>query len=732
MIFRCMAILVALAGPACGRAGAGPNQEPPDATEAEAIEPGQPDARDLVPYARLWARLTNPTRGFWPHEAWDAVFTVRDSSPITAYKPVPGEENVIRVDLQPWLGRTVPLRSLSWSWEGAVPSGVKVFLAEGCGLPPSQILDWSDPLLALDLGDLPAGCVEVHFFIAAESSLTALSLWTADPSIPWPDNAGPKAVGPPAHPSFGAIEGFYGLPWSWREREHMVQAMAGFGLGPYLYAPKDDPFHRARWREPYPDAEMDAFESWNAKARSLGVTIYFGISPFIDFKNDEEDYRTLLQKLLSFAARGFTGFALLADDIEFEAKIEVDGALGASHASLTNRLLADLRAVVPEARMWFVPTVYSDERLARWPGAKAYLAALRALDPAVVVMWTGPRTSCTTMTAADMQAFRTLVGRKPLIWDNFWANDGGDLFMGRILLAPFSGRSADLLEAVHGIAHNLSLQGALSRLTLGTFAAWLEDPDLSPEGLVQHAIAAEQSFAIGAGRDPGRDAKTLAFLMASFDASAPDSNFHFKALEQAVEALQGALHEAGVPVAQAGKLLSLLARMAALPSDLYHSGLDPDLVDDAWFPAEKVRGEAMLGLWTLKLLGERLAGRTGAEAEAQALEAQEASSRSRFLFSPGLLDGLFAEVSGLPAEDRGFLPPVRADTEPVACKVGMPVSWQGWSKATHVEVAGLPGAEVDSQGLVVFRPPHPGTFEAVAVALSDTGWDFQIVKLPCE
>ncbi len=733
-----MALAWVAGGLACAGGGPGAARDrpsgPTDTPDAagEAVEPVIPPARDLVPYARLWARFTSPTRGFWPHEAWDAVATVRDSSPETGYKPLPGEENAIRVDLQPWLGRAVPLRSVSWSWDGADPSGVEVRLAEGCGLPPSRVLPWSDPRLPLDLGDSPAGCIEVRFFVSAQCSVTALSVWSADPSVPWPDDAGPEVPGPPAHPRSGVIEGFYGLPWSWRERSRMVRAMAGLGLGTYLYAPKDDPLHRERWREPYPDDEMDRFAAWNAEARGLGVTVFFGVSPFIDFRGDEEDYRTLLDKALQFAARGFTGFALLADDIEFEAAVQVDGALGGTHADLANRLLADLRAEAPDARMWFVPTVYSDERLARWPGASEYLEALKALDPAIEVLWTGPKTSCATMSAGDMKTVRDLVGREPLIWDNFWANDGGDLFMGRVLLAPFSGRSADLVGAVSGIAHNLSLQGALSRLALGTFAGWLEDPTRAPAALVDRAVAAEQSFAIGAGRDPERDARTLAFLMALFEGFAVDPYPRFEAFEQAVEALRAAVAGGGeVPVAQAGTLLPLLARMGGIPSDLHHSGLDADLVDDAWFPADKARAEAMVGLWTLALLGERLAGREGTEAEARAVEALDASSRNRFLFGPGSLAVLLDEVRALPVEDRGFRPPQRAGSGPPACAAGTAVSWRGWADATHVEVAGLPGAQVDAQGLAIWTPPHAGTFEAVVVAWSDAGWDFQVLTWLC-
>jgi beta-N-acetylglucosaminidase len=48
----------------------------------------------------------------------------------------------------------------------------------------------------------------------------------------------------------GAIEGFYGQPWTHAERVALFDWLAAWGLNTYLYAPKDDLKHRALWREP--------------------------------------------------------------------------------------------------------------------------------------------------------------------------------------------------------------------------------------------------------------------------------------------------------------------------------------------------------------------------------------------------------------------------------------------------------------------------------------------------
>ena len=70
-----------------------------------------------------------------------------------------------------------------------------------------------------------------------------------------------QAQAPVAFELSGVIEGFYGPPWSHSDRLDMLRFMGRAGLNVYIYAPKDDPYHRTRWREPYPeDAERELRE----------------------------------------------------------------------------------------------------------------------------------------------------------------------------------------------------------------------------------------------------------------------------------------------------------------------------------------------------------------------------------------------------------------------------------------------------------------------------------------
>ena len=53
----------------------------------------------------------------------------------------------------------------------------------------------------------------------------------------------------------GIIEGFYGVPWSHQNRLDAFDVMYENNMNTYIYAPKDDPYHRELWKESYPEKE---------------------------------------------------------------------------------------------------------------------------------------------------------------------------------------------------------------------------------------------------------------------------------------------------------------------------------------------------------------------------------------------------------------------------------------------------------------------------------------------
>ncbi|MBR2142053.1 beta-N-acetylglucosaminidase domain-containing protein, partial [Anaerovibrio sp.] len=77
----------------------------------------------------------------------------------------------------------------------------------------------------------------------------------------------------------GVVEGFYGIPWTHEQRLDMLTFMAGQGLNAYIYAPKDDEYHRKYWRVPYPEAKYRELQELSDRAKELHIDVIFAVSP---------------------------------------------------------------------------------------------------------------------------------------------------------------------------------------------------------------------------------------------------------------------------------------------------------------------------------------------------------------------------------------------------------------------------------------------------------------------
>lgn len=718
-------VVVALSVMACG------TDADPDAAATRGEGRGV-EAADLSAVVRLRAAdpLLQPLMP-WPREADDAIATLRDDWAASAWR-APAGESWAELDLLPFTGDAVALESLALGFDGPPPDSLELLHAAACGDGAATRLSWADPATPLDLVGVRAGCLRLEASSEAPYVLTDLRLVARDAAIPLLEERPASTPRPVVRQvDSGVVEGFYGVPWSWRERRNMVRHLARLGLGVYLYGPKHDPLHRAEWRSPYPPGEMEEFRRLAELGASLGVRVFFGVSPFIDWETDDQDsYEHLLGKLRDFQAAGIGAFVVLADDIEFEVDAPVDGVMGATHVEVVNRLLADLRRDDADVEVWFVPTVYSDERVEQWEGGLDYLAALADLAPEVPVMWTGPGTSNETLRAGDLDRFVQVVGRKPVLWENHWANDGGDGFTGRLPLGPYSGRDAAVADALRGIVANPLIQGATSRLVVTTLAGYLDAPGGAPAGTRWEAAAtAELPFTIGAAADPARDAAYLSRVQALFDQEEKGPP-GWQEMEQAVAALEAAIPPSGpLPVDEVGALLPRFAALMTLPDDVARSGMDPDLDDELVYPLRKVRLVGEAGLFGLLALGDRFAGATSSPHEAAARAAYEAALFCRFVFSEGHVGGLLDAIAEIEPVDRGFVPPVAGEPFP-ACVVGQELRWTPFTDCLDPELFGLPGATQDEVD-VRWVPAAPGRYSVVAVCHTAQGWGARVEELRC-
>jgi hypothetical protein len=300
----------------------------------------------------------------------------------------------------------------------------------------------------------------------------------------------------------GVIEGFYGSPWSHQDRLDVLRFMGRVGLTHYYYAPKDDPYHRERWREPYPVEQTERLAELVATARASGVTFVYAISPGGSMvHSDSSEYRELRTKLAAIGTLGVADFALFLDDVpptlQHARDRQAFGSLADAHAALINRLHADLSAA--GATLAVTPTTYTDA----W-GDRDYLRRLGELvDADVPLFWTGIDVASPDITADQANHWAALTARPPLVWDNYPVNDYARW---RLFLGPLRHRAPDLPDASLGILANPMNEAHASMIPLATLAEYARDPvGYNPDSALGRATSAVYGAEIARILDPFLD-----------------------------------------------------------------------------------------------------------------------------------------------------------------------------------------------------------------------------------
>lgn len=292
----------------------------------------------------------------------------------------------------------------------------------------------------------------------------------------------------------GVVEGFYGDPWSHEERLDIIRFMGDVGMNTYYYAPKDDPFHRSRWREPYQGEPLEQFSELLEESQKAGVDLYFAISPGLDITySDSADFKTLTDKLQSMMDIGVEHIALFLDDVPQQLSNPEDrenyADLAEAHIDLINRLWQKLSK--ENISLTVCPTTYTSA----W-GSKDYARKLGAGIPEEIpVFWTGEDTAIAQIKEEEAGNWKSLINRKPLIWDNFPVND---FEVWRPILGPLRGRDANLPNTAIGILANPMDIPYSSMIPLYTVADYGQnpagyDPDSSLRDAVKY-LAGEDAF----------------------------------------------------------------------------------------------------------------------------------------------------------------------------------------------------------------------------------------------
>jgi len=273
----------------------------------------------------------------------------------------------------------------------------------------------------------------------------------------------------------GVVEGFYGPPWSHDARLDMIKFLGKNGFNIYIYAPKDDPYHREKWAEPYPKSLIAKLAQLVRTARRSGVNFCFAVSPGLSMRySSDSDFEKLSAKLAEVARLGVEWFGLFLDDIPEELQHGEDKAafssLGEAHAHLANKLEKRLREIAGEgAGLILCPTQYIGIQPTDYHRALA-----EKLSQSIHVMWTGKYVCTPSITAEDADMFGMGIGRKPFLWDNYPVNDYTHQM--KIFLGPVRWRSPDLLEHLSGFVSNPMNQAEASKFALVTYREYFKDP----------------------------------------------------------------------------------------------------------------------------------------------------------------------------------------------------------------------------------------------------------------
>jgi hyaluronoglucosaminidase len=446
--------------------------------------------------------------------------------------------------------------------------------------------------------------------------------------------AGASVSDYPTMPLRGAIEGFYGSPWTHAERLDQLAFYGDVKANTYIYAPKDDPYHRDRWREPYPADKLAELDELVDAATAHHVRFTYALSPGTSIcYSSAEDRTALTAKLQAMYDLGVRAFSVPLDDISYtrwncaadQTTYGAPGraAAGRAQVDLLNDVQRDFVATHAGTHpLQMVPTEYGDLT------DTAYKQVLRTtLDPAVLVMWTGTDVVPPSITVDQAQAASTLFGRKVFIWDNYPVNDYGQA-AGRLLLAPYDHREPGLSDHVAGIVANPMNQAAASKVAVFTMAdfSWHD-----------RAYDRDRSWRAAASYLTGGDRRGVAALLDFFDVNHLAPTFGPQPWQPQAPVLSANIaafwpaYEAGDPGA-VRDLRGYVRRLAGAPSAIRAAVEDDGFLSDAhnWLAATSLWARAMnSGLDTLAAIRANDADSAAdARAHIDALEDQALQIRS--------------------------------------------------------------------------------------------------------
>ncbi|MEG0712382.1 MAG: beta-N-acetylglucosaminidase domain-containing protein, partial [Niameybacter sp.] len=254
----------------------------------------------------------------------------------------------------------------------------------------------------------------------------------------------------------GYIEGFYGFPWSHEDRKDLMVFGGEYKLNTYIYAPKDDPYHRSDWRALYPENEARQIAELAEVGHQNNLNFVWTIHPGDSIDLDsEEDFIATIHKLEQLYALGVRQFGVLFDDIGGYPD-------GEQQARYINRVDTEFIKAKGDVRpLLTVGTRYCE---AWGPSMEKYFKPfVEDLHEDVEIMWTGSATMSTVSKEKFDAPKRMIQSEKNLsVWWNYPVNDYCDA---KILMGKIETLSPDV-DNINGFFSNPMNQAQASKQAL--------------------------------------------------------------------------------------------------------------------------------------------------------------------------------------------------------------------------------------------------------------------------
>ncbi len=261
----------------------------------------------------------------------------------------------------------------------------------------------------------------------------------------------------------GVIEGFFGPPWSWRQRNELISFFQKYEniYRFYIYGPKADDYLRRRWQQDWPTAQWEQLVRLRDAYKQAGVDFGISLAPIELHKLDNPgSHPVVIEKI-----ERLNGLNLDILTIQFD-----DNHGGMPALAQRQLEIVHVMAEISNARkIIFCPTYYSDDEELVYSAGKMPLNYLEdigeKLDRSIEIFWTGPVACSKEYPLDHLSRVAGQLQRKPFIWDNYPVNDGPSMYS-QLHIGAFKHRPPELQQYTSGWAVNPMNQFYLSLIPL--------------------------------------------------------------------------------------------------------------------------------------------------------------------------------------------------------------------------------------------------------------------------